>query len=452
MASKKRDGLYKRGDYWWLRSDPLTGARISTKCRDLEAAKRWRTERERLAANPAHAAAQTAKLSEWINRIIESKRRGGKSDATVGIYGEKLGHCLRVFGVDAMLADINPTTVDAYVTQRRDEGASDHTISIEFQKLKAALKLAKRVGAYAGDLDVLRPPDLHVGYVPKERALTRDEITRLLAQLKPHRAAFVAISVAFGCRLSEAFKITPDIIDLEQNRVFIDGTKTDDAKRWIPILSVFRPLVELAKPHLPLKPWDKLWRDIQNACARAKIAPCSSNDFRRTHATLLKEAGVDSDVVRRLLGHTTTHLVDTVYGRPSTDALAKLAEERLQSAAPIIEAKPVEPVQRRHIPNETATSYYECGMFSSAPDTIRTCDLRFRKTGKAANGAADSRFARCFARVATGEEGRTGTANGTRTSHPSAAALALMYAAERVLTFKRRRGTLTRRKAARRVG
>ena len=36
--------------------------------------------------------------------------------------------------------------------------------------------------------------------------------------------------------------------------------------------------------------------------------------LRRTFASKLKQRGVDSMVVARLLGHTTSRLVDTVYG------------------------------------------------------------------------------------------------------------------------------------------
>ena len=75
--AKKRDGLYKRGPIWWIRTDPVTGKAQSTYCRDIEAARLFRAKRERLAADPSHAAAETARFDEWIRRVIAAKESDG---------------------------------------------------------------------------------------------------------------------------------------------------------------------------------------------------------------------------------------------------------------------------------------------------------------------------------------------------------------------------------------
>jgi hypothetical protein len=113
-------------------------------------------------------------------------------------------------------------------------------------------------------------------------------------------------------------------------------------------------------------------RDILAACKRSGVAPCTTNDFRRTHATMLSEAGVDRDVTRRLLGHTTTKLVDLVYGQPSTAALGALAEEKLLTAAP---------VQGRYIDPGTGTDGAANSAENSEPISrleLETCGLRSR--------------------------------------------------------------------------
>jgi hypothetical protein len=220
------------------------------------------------------------------------------------------------------------------VAQRREEGVSDHTTSKEVTHLLSVLRLAKRGGCYPIDIETLRPPDLHAGYVPRKRALTRPELAALLSELPPHRGALVAVCVALGCRLGEARRLLPT--DIEAERVLIRGTKTKSSQRWVPILSFYRPLLEQALPWLPVEPWGKVWRDMAAACRRAGIDKVTSNDLRRTHSTLLIEAGVDRDVVRRLLGHTTTTMVDRVYGQPTTEALAQLAERKLELALPLL--------------------------------------------------------------------------------------------------------------------
>lgn len=336
MGKGKRDGFYKRdgSPYWWCR-DPVDGQRRSTGFKDLAAAKLWRAARERMAADPAHAASEAATLGEWCGRFVAWKAKTS-SVSTVAVARQKLGHWVRVFGATSSLSVFSePSTFDHYVTTRRSEGPTDHTISKEVAHMLAVLKLAKRAKCFTGDLSTLRPPDLHAGYKPRKRSLNRQELARLLSQLEPRRGALVAVCVALGCRLSEAFRLLPT--DFGETEVFIGGTKTEESRRTIPILSLYRPLLDAARPFLPLEPWGKAHRDLKAACKRAGIEACGPNDFRRTHATLLSEAGVDADVTRRLLGHTTRNLVDRVYGQPSTAALGELAEAKLLGAAPLLD-------------------------------------------------------------------------------------------------------------------
>lgn len=363
--SVKRDGVYKRGSVWWLRTDPVTGKPLSTRCKGLEAARRFRAKRERLAADPAHAAAETARLDQWIRRVIAVKEADGSSSATVEVYRTKLGHWLRL-APDAMLSEVTPPFVDAFVAQRRTEDVTDHTISKEVTHLCTVLKAAKRAGCYPGDIATLRPPGLSAGYKPRKRALTREEVVALMGELKPELAALVAICVALGCRLSEAFRLQP--ADVGAASVHIKGTKTDEADRWVPVLSIFSALLRAGAARLPLgREPNNLRRDIAAACVRAGIDVCTPNDLRRTHATLLAEAGVDRDVTRRLLGHTTTRLVDTVYGQPTTEALGALAEAKLLTAAPL-QGRDT-PVRKVSAPTEKHRADFE----------IRTRDLRFTK-------------------------------------------------------------------------
>ena len=69
--------------------------------------------------------------------------------------------------------------------------------------------------------------------------------------------------------------------------------------------------------------WPNCRRDLHAACDRAKIPHCSPNDLRRTFASWLKQRGVDSGVVARLLGHTSTKMVDFVYGKLDLETLAR---------------------------------------------------------------------------------------------------------------------------------
>ncbi len=329
MASKKQ-GFYKRGNVWWLRTDPHTKRPISTGCRSFEAAEIWRAERERFAANPSLARSMAATFGDWAQRFVDLKSRDS-SRGNVVYCSSKLGAALRIWGADCKLSTIDAGLMDQYVAQRRAERVKEHTISKEVSTIMQVLKFAKRGQAYAGDLDTLRPPDLHDNYVPRSRSLTADEVARLRAAVSPRCSALIAVCVALGCRRSEAVRLEPWDVDLAAGVVHIRGTKTKASNRRVPILSIFRPLLEEALPSLPVGEGyaHSLSVILPRACAKIGIPRVSPNDLRRTHATWLYEAGVDRDVIRRLLGHTTGRLVDQVYGRPAPSALAALAEERL---------------------------------------------------------------------------------------------------------------------------
>lgn len=421
MASKlSKLGFNKRGGVWHLRTDPVTKKPISTKCRNLEAAHAFRAKRELLAANPAYAASQTARLDDWIDRVIASKAELKRSAATLSIYATKLGHWLR-FAPNALLHEVTPTFVDTFVKQRRTEDVTDHTIRKEVDHLVIVMRAAERAGEYAGNCDTLCPPDLQTGYEPRERALTRDELFRLLSELKPELMAVVAIAVALGCRLAEIFRMLPTDISWELSLVHVRGTKTKLSKRTLPILSLFTELLRAASAYLPLGELpNNLYRDLAAACARAGITNATPNDFRRTHATLLAEAGVDADVTRRLLGHTTRALVDRIYARPRPEALGALAEVKLLTAAPL---------QKR---DSEQSDQLENVDILRADFEIRTRDLRFTKPLTPLSKAAGPQKHAVFSSPNAGERGRTRAFARTDSLQPIPV-LALALAAERVL-------------------
>lgn len=404
--SRTRDGLFRRGGMWYCRKDPITGRQVSTGCRDLAAAKRWRSERERIANSPADIAASTQRFSEWVTVMLASKRHQG-GEKRADYYAKTLGPWARIVGVDILMADVTPALVDRYVAERRSEHVKDHTISKEFTAVVQVLKAAKRGGAYPGDIAALRPLDLHQSYVPRERALSPVELRALIRALPAERAAFVIVAAMLGLRRGEVFALLPEDIDLQAGTVFVRGTKTEESEATLPILKAFRPYVEMLIPYLPVAPWASARRDLQTACRRAGIERCTPNDLRRTYCTALVAAGVSLDTARRLMRHASTAMVQRVYGRPTPDALASLVEETgLMGPEPVEGLGPTlwELAEERHQghidrvagtkkralkPVLDAAVTRQSGSVSrrpkgiepktSAPDTIRTCDLSLRK-------------------------------------------------------------------------
>lgn len=415
MAKTARDGLFKRGGIWWMRTDPITGKAKTTGCRDRLAASAFRAERERTAADPNHAAAKAETLADAVQRLKDARASMGKSS---DYHEVKLGHWVRIFGAGRELAFVgSPEGFDQYVATRRAEPVAEgknvgnHTISKEVGVMLTALRMAKRAGRYAGDLDVLRPFDLSAGYVPRTRALTAAELGALLGALTPDRGAFVALCVGLGVRKGEAFALQPEHVDLEAGVVHVPGTKTAGARRTVPVLAPFRGLVAAAAWHLPLRPWARgnYLRDLAAACKRANIPTCTPNDLRRTHATLLRNAGVDRDVVRSLLGHAAgSKMLETVYDAPKPLELAARAGELVTMTRQLEEA---------------------IGENLSGRDGLRSHDFRLVRP----NPTPTYEDSPHLAGVDGDEKGQEGAENVTETRH-SLPVHALALAAERVLS------------------
>ncbi|MDF1565862.1 MAG: tyrosine-type recombinase/integrase [Deltaproteobacteria bacterium] len=65
--------------------------------------------------------------------------------------------------------------------------------------------------------------------------------------------------------------------------------------------------------------------DLQAACAAAGVPRVSPNDLRRTCASWMVQGGVSNPKVAAWLGHTSTQMVDKVYGHLDLESLREAA-------------------------------------------------------------------------------------------------------------------------------
>ncbi len=331
--------IFKRGKVYYCHVyEGSVRRQVSTRCHDKKAAEAVARQLERDAADPDHAAARTATLTEALNLLFRQRtelaKAGRRSKATVAFYKAKAGHWSRLLEhnvsgqyVAFPLRTLRARHIDAYISQRRAEGVSESTIHKELVTMRAALKLAKRAGLWRGDIAEILPVAFAPEYTPRTRALTRPELQRLLAQLVPDRAARVAFIVATSANWGESDRAQR--VDADGIRVYIRGTKRVQRKRVVPIVTVEqRTLLAYALKYaggthgLLFAPWSNVRHDLEAACSRAGIERCSPNDLRRTCATWLRAAGAPNDLVAPVLGHADTRMVDRVYGRLSVDDLA----------------------------------------------------------------------------------------------------------------------------------
>lgn len=335
--------IYKRKGslYWQCEYRDGHGRRVqrSTQRSSKKAAELVGLEWERLAVDPTYAAANTATLSDALNAFLdqcESERsRGVMAEATVSFYRVKVGHLARVFGVDALMRDVTSRSVRDYLTTRRAEGASEHTLSKEVTALRQSLALAKLDGRWSGDVDAV-VPRVAARYAPRERTLTLCEARDLLLQLEGDRRAWVAFALATGAERGAVERAQRIDVRVDEGLVRVRGTKREARDRVVPlVLDECRALMALALEHRAgddetmFLAWGNAGRDLRAACERAAMPPCSPNDLRRTFASWHVSAGVSHDVLRRAMGHTSTAMLDRVYGRMAPEHLAELMRRQV---------------------------------------------------------------------------------------------------------------------------
>ncbi len=335
--------LYKKtpDGCWYGQYFDNVGQRVqvATKCWDRRAAELSLRDKEREARSkagvPKNSPTQT--VAEALSYLVAH----GCSDcapATLGMYAQKGGHLLRLLGD----VDVNSLCLDQvqdFINTRLEEGAHRESVRKELCTLRRALALSHDRKLLRADARTLIP-QFRTRYVPRDRFLTEVEFCALLQALPPARKLWVLVAVYTGARLSEIEALRwEEHVNLDQGWLLLPGTKTRRSRRRVPISDSLRE--KLARSWQPSGPvvlrWLHARRDLRAACARVGILPVSANDLRRTFASWLKQRGVDSMVVARLLGHTSSAMVERVYGHLNDQSLTGATNmlPRLEDLPPI---------------------------------------------------------------------------------------------------------------------
>ena len=240
--------IFKRGRVWygWFYED---GRRVvrTTRCRDRAAADRVARQWELDAADPDHAAARTATLTDALQLLLardeEEVQAGRRSPDTVAFHRSKAGHLVRLFEtadggghVPFPLTRLRAANVDGYVSRRRAEKVADATIAKELVVLRKSLRLAIRAGLWKGRVEEVIPVAFSAGYEPRTRALTAGEVGKLLHELLPDRAARVAFIVATSACWRESELARREDVGEGLATVLLRGTKRKTRFRTVPIV------------------------------------------------------------------------------------------------------------------------------------------------------------------------------------------------------------------------
>lgn len=265
-------------------------------------------------------------VADSIINLIKSLERAHRAESTIEIVDQKAQHLYRLIGGPTMLSSITAAKLEWYADTRLTEGAHRGTIHREIRTLRQAWSTAHQSGLV--NFSPPKAPNLGTIYTPRERWLPHREVLALLDQLLSHWREQVIMYLHLGIRASELYQITPADIDFDGGEVRVRGTKTAGADRMVPMTPEVRAILLIARDRDPMfRQWTNRDYALQNACERAQIARCSCNDLRRTYATEMARAGVPMHILMRLMGHTSTRMLEKVYAQVASEDRRSAAEK-----------------------------------------------------------------------------------------------------------------------------
>jgi integrase len=300
------------------------GARFrqSTKQTDKRRADVIASDWYRRFADPAYQAANETTIADASKHLKAALVQAAKSPETIKFYATKLSHVARIFGADTPMTHITAKSVDEYTATRKEEGASAYTVSKELTALRQLLKHARRRGEFDKELSQVMPIGFATGYKPRERRITLEQAWDLIHSLVRNGCESVARYVAFVCATTAR---DAAVGRARASHLVADGIKVFDRKtkastRTVPVTRVTIAFASFAFEGLEgdamVAPGVSSVRHaLHRACATLKLPALSPNDLRRSVTHWHLEAGVPRYVAARFMGHTSTKMLDEVYGK-----------------------------------------------------------------------------------------------------------------------------------------
>jgi len=271
---------------------------------------------------------------EWLTDC----EAAGLSTKTLRAYHDRVRRFL-LKGRPTTLDDINPTMVAEFLAGLRQRGLSAETVYDHFKDLRIWLNWCCRQEMLERNpLNRMRPPKREKKIKPVP---TQEELQRLIeaaavddSWISKRNKALIATLVGTGLRISEAAQMR--IADVENGFSVISGK--GGLGRMVPLPQDLRRELRRyirAIPR-PVRRDEPLWLQSD---AKSPLSPAGMIELvrrtsqraglkyrphalRRAYASFALAAGMDSEVLSRLLGHTTGRMLRQ-YAKLEIDALSE---------------------------------------------------------------------------------------------------------------------------------
>jgi integrase len=269
-------------------------------------------------------------LSEFFT-ILNERLTGVVRPRTLRSYGISVKSFIRTIG-DKPLPDITINDIEVYKTRLIANTVKPISVNVYLRSLKAIIQRAVKweyisVNVWK-NVELLRVPHREVAY------LLKDDLQSLLKVTEDEQLRDVyTVACYTGCRLNELINIQFKYIDFDSNSFRIANTDHFETKsgkeRVIPMVSLVRNIflnrlkVKGTSDYLfhannrPLTR-DVISRTFKKGVRRAGLNPqLHFHSTRHTAASWMLMAGIGVHTVKDILGHSSTDLIDKVYGHLS---------------------------------------------------------------------------------------------------------------------------------------
>src|SRR5208282_3018656 len=227
----RETGLHRRKDSrcWWIDCVLPNGQRIRR-----SAGTQNRKEAEAFLAKLKHDAHRSSFLGlkpqrswqEAVVRYLEIK-------ATLRSRRDVRRICrmLDPYLSNKMLSDINGDVVWTICQRERAKGNQPATVNRYLSTIGGILHMARDEWEWITHFPKIK---LLPGEVERDRWLTREEVSRLLAVCPSHLVTIVRFALATGCRASEITGLEWNRVDLERSTAWLNHTK-NGTPRGVPL-------------------------------------------------------------------------------------------------------------------------------------------------------------------------------------------------------------------------
>lgn len=305
----------------------------SCRCGDRRLAEELRRERERALNAGELGLIEPIRLRAWIDEDLQLRRRTVRPRTL-----DEDGRVLR-----ALLEGLGDLPLDA-LSRRRLEGwlsertalVAQATVNKELRILRAAFGRAmQRNYLRANPLEGIRPAR-EAEHEP--RALTADQVERLLASCTGDWRCFVFLALTTGLRRGEICQLEWTDADLARGLLHVrckdEWRPKGGHNRILPLVPEVATM--LGERHLQYpatryifetargRPWRwNLLRSLRRIAGRAGIDQCTIHDLRRTFLSHLQDVGVPLAVAKHLAGHSSERTTMRHYTRALPDSVAQ---------------------------------------------------------------------------------------------------------------------------------